>query len=522
MKPHFRWILHGYITLWIFTLSSILIGTNTAGAQKLTNEDRAFKFITCPSNNSIPDTDQHCFSFNRIKNQINNNTYDLSDRLTKGIVATIVSSKIMFSGTVLRVSAGVDPNGVARDCSKYMWYVVTQTNQSSSVLIYNPTDIGSEYCDYATPGVNVGTTNYVYIPLPVDVVWAEVIGYKIVRADSFHKAPAPILTPANPDPKFTSCNPNAPPLQTIGLCDQNIWPASWFYKTGPVYNVLIQPGTGTGAISYTPVIGNTASSYAFDVQVDPSFRVNRSMHWWNGWIGIPFVLEKSGTQSGNLDSLTGALSYEVHPEKGGNILPRRPEEGDDPIWSWVILRAVQAQVRAGVEFAPTTPHDLNTVQIELLKMPIVLPINTQPSALTVYPLFALEQVQHVNTHIPNESSGTTREVAGGDASLRWPFGALNNLFGDKPITTDFSYRYRWLSNPEPTTNWQAAPKGTTPTEYLSAESHSYVRASFNAPLSSYVQIKVTVQHGALPPDFHSLGYTLQLGLSFSDPGSAEH
>jgi hypothetical protein len=155
-------------------------------------------------------------------------------------------------------------------------------------------------------------------------------------------------------------------------------------------------------------------------------------------------------------------------------------------------------------------------------MPIVLAISRQPSAFTIYPLFALEQVQHIATHLQSETSTTTRQVAGGDASLRWPFGILNNLLGDKPITTDFTYRYRWLSNPEPTTNYQAAPPKTTPPEFLSAESHSYMRASVSAPLSSYVQFKVTVQHGALPPDFHSLGYTLQLGLSFSDPGSVEH
>jgi hypothetical protein len=429
---------------------------------------------------------------------------------------------------VLRVEAK-DKQGQDIDCTKYMWYVVTQTNESSSVLIYNPTDIGSEYCDYATPGLASGPQSYVYLPLPVHVVWAEVVGYKIVRGDNFHKAPSPILTPVSPASplppplSFTPCEPTKPvsptnPEPTLRLCDRDVWPASWFYHTGPVYNVLIQPGTGSGAISYTPVIGNTASSYAFDVQVDPSFRVNRSLHWWNGWIGTPFVLEKSGTQSGNLDSLTGGLSYEVHPEKGGNIAPPRK---DPPTWSWVILRAVQAQVATGVEFAPTTPHDLNIVQSELLKMPVVLPVNKQPSALTLYPLFGLEQVHHVDTHVAGESSGTTREVAGGDASFRLPFGILNNLFGDQPITTAFSYRYRWLSNPEPTTNWQASPSGTTPTEFLSAESHSYMRASFNAPLSSYVQFKVTVQHGALPPDFHSLGYTLQLGLSFSDPGSAE-
>jgi hypothetical protein len=155
-------------------------------------------------------------------------------------------------------------------------------------------------------------------------------------------------------------------------------------------------------------------------------------------------------------------------------------------------------------------------------MPIVFTIRKQPSAFTLYPLFGLEQVYHVATHLSGYPNSQYRRLAGGDSSLRWRFGGFRNLLGDKPITIDFSYRYRWLSNPEPTTNYQKVAAGTTPQEFLSAESHSYTRATYNAPLSSYLAFKVTVQHGALPPDFRSLGYTLQLGLSFSDPGSTEH
>jgi hypothetical protein len=520
VKLQFRFLLPSSFVLGLLALCSTFVGTTSALGQKMTWKDKAKIFVSCPDSSAEPNN-RHCFTFNRTKNQIDGTQLTnvrLADPLTLAITSAVASSKVIFSGTVLRVFTD-------KDCTKRMWYVVTQTQESSSVLIYNPPDIGTEYCDYATPNpTGTDTKHWVYLVLPVHVVWAEVFGYEVLRGDSFHKLPSTI-----PATAFTDCNsPGA--VATAGpttaataltLCDQHFWPASLFYKTGPVYNVLIQPGTGSGAISYTPVIGSGTASYSFDVQVDPTFRVSNSSHFWNGWIGTPFVLEKSGTQSGNLDSLTGALSYELHPEPNGNMIPPR-KHLDNLKWSPVNIRAVQFQVRTGVEYAPTTPHDLNTLQSEILKMPVVFTLNKQPSALTLYPLFALEQVQHVATHLANESSGTTREVAGGDASIRWPFGGLNNLFGDKPITTDFSYRYRWLSNPEPTTNWQAAASGTAPTAFLSAESHSYLRASFNAPLSSYVQFKVTVQHGALPPDFHSLGYTLQLGLAFSDPGSAEH
>ena len=117
---------------------------------------------------------------------------------------------------------------------------------------------------------------------------------------------------------------------------------------------------------------------------------------------------------------------------------------------------------AAWSFEPTTPHALSTAQAQLLKMPIVFSMMKQPSALTLYPLFGLEQVQHVQTHLIGENGSQCRELAGGDASLHWPFGVFRNMFRDKPITTDFSYRYGWLSHPEPTTNCHNVPSGTRP------------------------------------------------------------
>jgi hypothetical protein len=504
-------------TCFVFSLFFILLVVpQRASAQVLSGPVQRL-FITCSNSET-------CITFDRPRNQINGASPDVAPQSALpwnfGVTGAIVSSKIMFSGTVLRTLTN-------DDCTQYEWFVVTQARESSSVLIYNPVDIGSEYCDYETPGqpaANETDRRWVYLPLPVHIIWAEVIGYHINRGDSFHKAPAALPTSTDRNcANVAPLRPGAPPLPTastvlpdaLKLCDQQDWSVRWFYKTGAVYNRLIQPGTGQGAISYTPVIGSGTQSLSYDVQITPSTRLGP------GWIGTPFVFEKSGSQNANLDSLTGALSYEIHPEKGGNILPYRG--GRAPIkWSPVVLRDVQFQVKSGVEYAPTTPHDLNTVQSELLKMPVVFTIRKQPSAFTLYPLFGLEQVHHVATHLSGYTASQYRQLAGGDASLRWPFGAFRNLLGDKPITIDFSYRYRWLSNPEPTTNYQKVVAGTAPQEFLSAESHSYTRATYNAPLSSYLAFKVTVQHGALPPDFRSLGYTLQLGLSFSDPGSTEH
>lgn len=481
----------------------------SAKAQKL-GERAGGYFVSCEQKDQRKNVyDLHaCIPFDREKerkDQIGDVDQAIGEGSEDYIRRAIASSKIIFSGSVLRVKTNVD-------CTQFEWFVVAQAKESSSVLIYNPTDIGTEYCDFAQPGhpsTNEPVKNWVYLPLPIHVMWAEVTGYRIIRGDTWHKAPSPL--PTESSQTIPNCNFQVPDLRP---CDRFAWPQRLFYRTGPLYNRLTQPGTGQGAISFTPVIGSGTQSFSYDAQVNVTSRFG------HGWIGTPFIFEKSGAQNANLDSLVLALSYEIHPESGGNIVPYRGKQGVRV--SLFAVRDAEFQVRSGFELAPTTPHDLNSVQSELLKMPIVLPIYKQPSALTFYPLFGLEQVHHVSTHIAGETADQKREVTGGDASLRWPWLFAQNLLGDKPVTIDFSYRYRWLSNAEPTTNYQAAAPNTHPTEFLSAESHSYVRATYSEPVSSFLTFKVTVQHGSLPPDFRSLGYTLQLGLSFSDPGSFEH
>jgi hypothetical protein len=357
-------------------ISLAAAATASLQGQRFQDGPPDFHFVTCPDS-------QKCITFDRPHNRILGepalNATLPPNSLNLGIAGAVVASKIIFSGTVLRVETRVD-------CTQYLWTVVTQTNESSNVLIYNPADIGSEYCDYQTPqpakpqeaNPTVSLTDdvdrkghlkrvpaevpsgrtWVYLPLPVHVVWAEVIGYKVVQGDSFHKLPQKLPTTANSNCEALPNPPSLPPtifvnpLDTEGsalkLCDQHQGLLRLFYKSGSIYNVLIQPGTGSGAVSYTPVIGSGKASYSFDVQVDPTFRISKADHWWNGWIGMPVVLEKSGTQNGNLDSLVGALSYEIHPEPNGNILPRRTSAADAS-WSPVVLRAVQFQVRSGVE-----------------------------------------------------------------------------------------------------------------------------------------------------------------------------
>jgi len=479
---------------------------------------RVTYYLNCRHNS------EQCHFFNRPKDELDKHavkgTDPAADPEFSTLVDVIVGSKVMFSGTVLKIETDLD-------CSKYDWNVVTQTEESSSVLIYGPADIAAN-CDKRD-----AKTFLLHLTLPVHVVWAEVDGDWYGGKDSFHKPPSPVSppsrdcdnndVPANIDPHTGKPAPSIPAIG-INLCDRRYW-LGWIYSTGWVYTRLTQPGTGQGTIGYSPVVGNSGTlKLSYDVQINPSTKLGLSEKHLPAWIGLLFVFEKDSTQKANLDSLTTALSYEVHAAANGNLFPSRTDcesggAGPPPRCQTHRLkfRSPEVQFRSGIEFAPTTPHDLNTVQAELLKIPIVEDIRRQPSSLTVYPIVGLEEVQHVQTHLVGENGSQLRRVAGADASLRWPFQVTHNFLGDKPITIEYSYRTRWLSNSEP---WTDVENGGT--EILTTKRRAYERASFNAPISSYLQFKVTVQHGSLPPDFHRLGYSLQLGLSFSDPGSVEH
>ena len=85
------------------------------------------------------------------------------------------------------------------------------------------------------------------------------------------------------------------------------------------------------------------------------------------------------------------------------------------------------------------------------------------------------------------------------------------------MTVDFSWRTRYLSYPEPFTDYVSGSPQT-----LTKQQRSYWRGSYVIPVSTLVNLKFTVQHGGLPPDFNYLGYSLNLGLTFGNPGYSEH
>jgi hypothetical protein len=473
-----RWMV------WLIGLLGAGASTRAAGAQDVAS--KLSRFVECTQ-----DDGQACFRFDRPNNYLETNAKTKTGIHPKAAnslnyldqVKAIIVSKILFSGTVLKLDVGAD-------CQKYDWNIVTQTAQSSSVLIYGPSDIGGGNCD----------GSFLFLTVPVEVLWAEVSGYLYKSHDSFHKGPSEFPS------KLQLCEDNRPDTELINLCDRHEGPLSWIYRTGWLYTRLTQPGTGQGSITYSPVLGNSGTlKLNYDVQT------NFSSKFGPGWVILPVLFEKDANQKANLDSLITGMGYELHLGSKGNLLPKRPALSD------LAMRAAVVQFKSGIELAPTRPRDLNTVQAQTLKLPVVLNIRQQPSSLTFFPVFGLEEVHHVNTHLSGESTDQFRRVLGADASLRWPFRFTHNFLGDKPVTIDYTYRSRWLSNTEPSTDFDSGGK-----ELLSTSRQAYYKIAFLAPISSYLQFKISVQSGSLPPDFRILGHSLQVGLSFSDPGGVEH
>lgn len=402
------------------------------------------------------------------------------------VTAAILGSKVFLSGSVLVIDVGSSGEDKQNECTNLDWKIVTQAKESANVLIFGPADFGPGLC----------TKKRFLIALPVHVLWAEVTAFK-ERTDPTRKPPAGYV----PKQLSSDC------ASSVRLCDRDDWPSSWFYKTRYVYTIATQPGSSNGTISYSPVIGGGTGNpkLTYDIQLSSAAQVGP------GWLGFPLTFEKDSNPAANLDSLLTGVSYDLRPVIGPNLIT-------SPHFS---LRKPQFQLRSLVEFAPTESqptgtHDLNLVEGETVRLPFVFNFNRQPSSLVITPILGLEEGNHIQTHIA-EGSHILRGLGGGDVSYLWPYNFLHNLLGDKPITLAFSYRAHWLASPEPFTD--VANQGT---EMASTRTRSYWRTSLVEPLSSYVQFKVSVQHGELPPDFRRLAYSLNIGVTLTNPGNSEY
>ncbi len=431
------------------------------------------------------------------------------------LIDAINASKVLISGSILK-----EPN--VPNCEKYVWKVVTQSTDSSNILIYSPSDV-SAFCD----GDASAGSKTLLLVLPAHAEWANVVGFAANTQD-------PTWRPLSSPPPGHNCDGSPPdrdllPAQGIVPCDFHVkrslsWP---LYRSGWLYNRLTQPGTFQGTISFTPVVaGFGKQNLAFDVQAYGSAKLG------SGWIGMPVVFEETSTSQTNLNSLTAAVTYDWRLKNTADFwLPAVNMTTTSAKAPFVGLRPPEMNVRVGPEFAPpqflkpTQPSaidagsalDLNVVGGATARLPIVFSFAKQPSILSVFPLIGIEGGEHVREHLLGEPSELLRKVAGVDASFRWPFQVTHNFLGDKPITLDYSYRTRWLSYPEPYIDL-----GSTGPEALSTRRRSYTRISLIEPLSAYLQIKVTAQRGSLPPDFRAAGYIFTFGLNFANPGSAEH
>jgi hypothetical protein len=429
------------------------------------------------------------------------------------------ASKILYSGTVVSSPSGF---GTAKGCGRKDWRVVLLSRESSNVLVYGPADI-SEFCG----------KDRIFLVVPVSVVWARIFHYEGNVKDPFRKAPGPW-----PAPPFSDepASPGQPASSNPPYCEDTVFPKadlppeikpcdrySWLHfmydgHVGPTYNRLTQPGTFQGTISFTPAIGKVpnltggppgvkrpAEALNFDVQLYASSNLGK------GWIGFPLVFEKANTSTANLNSLTMAISYDVP------FASLRDEYVDvDTGRLRFSARPPDVRIQYGPELAVSTPHDINLVASAVVRLPFLLDIHRQPSALSIFPVLGIEGGNHVLTHL-TEHDDILRRIVGFDSSVRLPFILTHAFMGDKPNTIDFSWRTRYLSYPEPITDYVSGIAET-----LSKEQRSYWRGSFVVPVSTLIQFKVTVQHGALPPDFDYLGYSVNLGLAFGNPGYSEH
>ena len=146
------------------------------------------------------------------------------------------------------------------NCANYDWKIVVQSKEATTVLIYDPSDVGSGVCE----------GNRFIIALPVHVLWADVYGYR-QSLDPSRAAPG---KPSS----FTDCV-GQPAPQTITPCDVDTsrvlaggYHAEWLLSH------FSAPGNGKGTITFTG-----KGEVIYDVQADPAYKVGI------GWFSVPVV-----------------------------------------------------------------------------------------------------------------------------------------------------------------------------------------------------------------------------------------
>lgn len=485
------------------------------------------------------------------------------------ILNAINGSKVFLSGSVIL-------RRDVKQCKFWAWSVVTETEDSSNNLIYGPPDLSS-FCTASKTAL---------IILPVHIIWASVYGRPANTNDPSWKPtgtppqahacwtgeelsgppeaqgikPCDTAPTIDPDPKAYS--------------DQNPDPILKFWYWSPVRflsNRFAQPGVSQGSISIAPVAPSGKGT--FDIQLYLSSLLGP------GWLGFQGMYEYDRNQADSFNSLTAAATYDFRlfqPEKDPrwwkewgtgsksikciNTDEGKPDANSDCSPPVLGIRPAELSFKGGTEWSPDSflyamnkpneqylGRDSNIVFGATLRLPFVLSPRGGPqvlrlirqlSWLTIVPVAGLEGGFRVVSHDIGTDTNCTialpthpcapqpgqifRQVAGADASIRFPYSYTHNFFGDRPLTLDYSYRERWLSFEEPWAFYPDLGKGQTAGSGQAAGERSYSRITFIAPISAYFNARATWQHGSLPPLYQYVGNLITFGLTFSNPGLSEH
>jgi len=505
---------------------SLLSFASLAAAQEARQQQLAplrlyveqFPITNAPPHETIDPKAGQLLFFDRVKNQ---------SPADDNLKAAIANSNTLLSGTVVRYTN-------VMGCWTYDWNITVLAQESSNVIVYRPGD-ASVFCDPQPPppppsdpkhppAQDPNQNGDLYVVVPVKAIWVEITGFRGDLNDPARKAPGGLQSAPycwdNVTTSPTSKNPNG-----IVPCDvKEKWLRRFFYNTGWLYNRLTVPGAWAGSFSIAPqVVQKVTQTLTEDIRFYGSSKAGP------GWLGLNVGFEKSASVASNLDSLTGAITYDFH-------LWEKPWWGfaENKINQGVGVRPGELVLSTGQEYADTRtkgpnglhyPKDLNVVEGIYYKQPVSVTAFSFPSFLTLFPVVGVEGGWHLIRRQPGESAQFFRKVAGIDASIRYPFHQAPNFTSTKGATIDYSFRERFLSGSELYTDTHPLDSMgnlLTVTPILSRQRRSYSRIALNWPLSNYVAINATVQRGSLPPDFPSIAWTLTLGLAFASTGTAEH
>ena len=228
------------------------------------------------------------------------------DPRTALLVNAVNASNVPLSGSIVVF------NVAEPDCRKQAWKIVAEAVESSNILLYDSSQV-SIFCH----------AKAVIIVLPVHAIWANVffspanfsnpawkpigdvpLGHDCFTGDQVGPDPRPGEDPP-PVERFY-------PQQQIRPCDliaaATYLPkkAKWYQFYHPriawIYNRLTQPGVTQGTASIAPF--NLTPKGTYDAQAYVSTR------WGPGWFGLTSVFEHDMSLKDDMNSLTGALTYD--------------------------------------------------------------------------------------------------------------------------------------------------------------------------------------------------------------------